>query len=54
MYIHFTEECLKNYDSDNYYAPGDPFPFSDIKVDPNTKAKLSEADKIYLHNMGIN
>ena len=54
MYIHFTEECLKNYDSGNYYVPGDPFPFSDIKVDPNTKAKLSEADEVYLHNMGIN
>ena len=54
MYIHFTNECLENYDSDNYNAPGESFPFSDIKVDPNNKAKLREADKVYLHNMGIN
>ena len=32
LYMHFREECLKNFDTDNYCGPNDDFPFDKIKV----------------------
>ena len=50
MYIHFHENCLKNF-SDTFYAPCQSFDFSKI-IDPKTKEKLMEADKTLL-SLGI-
>ena len=52
MYIHFHENCLKNF-SDTFYAPCQSFDFSKIKIDPKTKEKLMEADKTLLLPLGI-
>ena len=52
MYIHFHENCLKNF-SDTFYAPGQSFDFSKIKIDPKTKETLMEADKTLLSSLGI-
>ena len=52
MYIHLHENCLKNF-SETFYAPGQSFNFSKIKIDPKTKEKLTEADKTLLSPLGI-
>ena len=38
LYIYFKEECLKNCDTKNYYAPHEPFKWSQITVGSITKA----------------
>ena len=53
LYIHFKENCLKTYDSDEYYAPNEPFNYSKIKLNKDAKAKLSDADIAHLHSLGI-
>ena len=53
LYMHFREECLKNFDTDNYYGPNDDFPFDKIKVDKATKDQLNENDLKYLEQMGV-
>ena len=35
MYIHFYENCLKNF-SETFYVPGQSSDFSKIKIDPKT------------------
>ena len=52
MYIHFHEDCLKNF-SETFYAPDQSFDFSKIKIDPKTYKKLTEADKTLLSSLGI-
>ena len=52
MYIHFHENCLKNF-SETSYTPGQSFDFSKVKIDPKTYEKLMEADKTLLSSMGI-
>ena len=52
MYIHFQENCLKNF-SETSYTPGQSFDFSKVKIDPKTYEKLMEADKTLLSSMGI-
>ena len=52
MYIHFHEDCLKNF-SETFYAPDQSFDFSKTKIDPKTYKKLTEADKTLLSSLGI-
>ena len=52
MYIHFHENCLKTF-SETFYAPGQSFDFSKIKIDPKTHEKLTEADKTLLSSLGV-
>ena len=48
MYIHFHENF-----SETFYAPGQSFDFSKIKIDPKTPRKLTEADKTLLSSLGM-
>jgi hypothetical protein len=41
QYLHFSQKCLKGHDSENYYGPGELFPWSRIKISPKSKAKMS-------------
>ena len=52
MYLHFHENCLKNF-SEIFYAPKQSFDLSKAKVDPKTHEKLREADKTLLFLLGI-
>ena len=52
--IHFQDNCLKAYDSKNYYAPNELFNYKQIKLDEETRKKLSDVDIIYLQDLGIN
>ena len=55
LYIHFQDNCLKAYDSKNYYAPPNKlFNYKKIKLDEETRKKLSDADIIYLQDLRIN
>ena len=54
LYIHFLDECLKTFDSDTYFAPGETFDFRKITVDDKTVTELNEREKTYLRNLGIN
>ena len=51
MYIHFHENCLKNF-SETFYAPTQSFEFSKMKTDPKTQEKLTEVDKTLLSLLG--
>ena len=48
LYIHFQDNCLKAYDSKNYYAPNELFNYKQIKLDEETRKNLSDVDIIYL------
>ena len=52
MYIHFHENCLKNF-SKTFFAPNQSFDFSKIKIDPKTQEELTEADETLLSSLGI-
>ena len=52
MYIHFHENCLKNF-SDTFFAPSQSFDFSTKKIYPKTQEKLTEEDKTLLLSLGI-
>ena len=52
MYIHFHENCLKNF-SETFYTPGQSFDFLKIKIDSKTHKKLTEADKTLLSSLGM-
>ena len=54
LYIHFQDNCLKAYDSKNYYAPNELFNYKQIKLDEETRKKLSDVDIIYLQDLGMN
>ena len=53
LYIHFRGECLKEYDTDEYYAPEESFKYNKIKLNEATKGKLSDSDKVFLAELGI-
>ena len=52
MYIHFHDNCLKIF-SEIFYAPDQSLDFWNIKIDPKTNEKLTEADKTLLSSLGI-
>ena len=52
MYMHFHENCLKNF-SETFYTPGQSFDFLKIKIDSKTHKKLMEADKTLLSSLGM-
>lgn len=52
MYIHFKEECLKNY-SELFYPPGESFDYSKFKIDPTSRIDLSKTEIDFLNRLGI-
>ena len=54
LYIHFEDNCLKAYDSKHYYTPKESFNYQQIKLDKETRKKLSDDDIVYLEDLGIN
>ena len=52
MYIHFRENCLKNF-SEIFYVPGQSIDFSKIKINPKTHKKLTEEGKTLLSSVRI-
>ena len=53
MYVHFKEECLKAF-SEEFYAPGDRFDFTKIKLHQTARDDLKKEDLDFLSNLGIN
>ena len=53
LYIHFQNECLKSFDEGNYYAPHEEFDWSLITLHPDTKARLTEKDKLLMRDLRI-
>ena len=47
LYIHFQGNCLKAYDSKNYYAPNELFNYQQIQLDEGTRKKLSDVDIVH-------
>ena len=54
LYIHFQDNCLKAYDSKNYYAPNELFNYQQIKLDEETRKKLFDVDIVHLQHLGKN
>ena len=54
QYIHFQDNCLKAYDSKNYYAPNELFNYQQIKLDEETRKKLFDVDIVHLQHLGKN
>ena len=55
-YIHFLENCLKDYDAiqtNHCYGPNDGFPYGKLVLDPASKAQISQIDVDFLKNMGV-
>ena len=53
MYIYFVDKCLKNVDGETFYGPHQDFDYSKIKVDKKSLADLSDAEKGFLKNLGV-
>ena len=53
LFIHFKDKCLKDYDTKNYYAPGEPFNYKQITVSESAKKKLNATDKALLRSLGV-
>jgi len=54
LYIHFFDQCLKTFDSDTFYAPGDSFDFSKMTVDEKSWIELNDYEKTHLQSLGVN
>ena len=44
MYLHFNEECLKSFDDENYYGPGQAFNYHVVTIDPKSKGDQNPAE----------
>ena len=53
MYLPFNEKCLKNFDNENYYGPGQAFNYSVVKVNPKSKGDLNLAEIDLPRKLGI-
>ena len=53
MYLPFNEKCLKNFDNENYYGPGQAFNYSVAAVNPKSKGNLNPAEIDLLRKLGI-
>ena len=53
VYIHFHDECLKSFDKNTHYGPGEQFTYNRIDVDPETLKELSDQQKKQLKEFGI-
>ena len=47
LYIRFQDNCLKTYDSKNYYEPNELFNYQQIQLDEGTRKKLSDVDIVH-------
>ena len=53
MHLHFNEKCLKNFNDENYYCPGQAFNYSVVTVNPKSKGDLNQAEIDLLRELGI-
>ena len=53
MYLHFNESCLKNFDNENYYGPGQTFNYSIVTVNLKSKRDLNPAKIDLLRKLSI-
>ena len=57
LFIHFNENCLKDYDThylNIYYAPHESYDYSRIKLDPASKVLITKDDLDFLeHDLGV-
>ena len=53
MYLHFNEKCLKNFDNENYYGPGQAFNYSAVTVNPKLQGDLNPTEIDLLRKLGI-
>ena len=54
MYIHFADQCLKNFDDEEYYTSGEGFKYQKVTADKATKESMRDADKEFLIRLGVN
>ena len=55
-YIHFEEECLKNYDSvqtNHFYDVDEDFQDGKLHLNQKSKEQMSQTDLEYLSNIGV-
>ena len=50
--MHFTNACLKSYDSDKYYKEDESFRYNLVTVDSTTFENLNE-EEMFLQNLGV-
>ena len=51
--IHFLDNCLKNFDTDHFYASDESFCFDRIKISSHTNKTLTSQEKELLLILGI-
>lgn len=54
MYIHFNEKCMKRFNDDKFYGPGEQFDYSLITLSKETVAQLNDEEAVFLKDLGIN
>ena len=53
QHIHFDKECLRHYDTSEFYGPGNGLDFSHTTVDKDVQNDLTDTEKKYLDNIGV-
>ena len=53
LYIHFKEQCLKDFYSKIIYGVNEGFQYDKIKIADETRGKLTKDDIEYLAKLGI-
>ena len=53
MYLHSNEKCLKNFDNENYYGPGQAFNYNVVTVNPKSKGDLNPVEIDLLRKLGM-
>jgi hypothetical protein len=53
QYIHMEADCLKTYDTDEYYLPNEDFKWNKITLDPRSKQQMPAHEIEFLAMVGI-
>ena len=53
MYLHFNQNCLEQFDTENFYGPAKRFDFSHITINESNHKELNEKERKELRDLGI-
>ena len=53
MYVHFNQNCLEQFDTENFNGPAKRFDFSRITINEDNHKQLNEKERKELRDLGI-
>ena len=53
IYVHFNQNCLEQFDTENFYGPAKRFDFSRITINEDNHKELNGKTKRLKHNIFV-